>query len=456
MSGFNYFEDLSKIQKSSLMHSAKLFAKKHKDFSKDKLTYEFIDEMLYYRGIGEDKFPGIDFENPKIFKGIRAVMSECAFRAEYEKKNADYIARQKEYAKAQRKRAAAFKRKFEKPTLKQIKYFNSLVKKYNLETPDTTNFSKADYVEKISEILSEHSKKNDEDFSPNLTELNENDLSAANFKKFKQKLTETYKNSDLNFHEAISEIELIVEAVSNLKPKDILTGKCPDEKDLKSIENIVEYRLKTNRPLSQILGFAYFAGEKFNVDENVLTPRPETEFAVEECIRKVPKSPTILDIGTGSGCIAVILAKKIKNAKITACDISDKALEIARKNSEMHGVSDKIKFVKSDVFSNIKGKFDIMVSNPPYIPFGANDVDKNVFDFEPHIALFADENGMFFYRMIIENASKYLKPGGYLIFEAGKGQAHDIAKIMRNNGFEDINIINDLSTERVVSGKLIS
>ena len=208
--------------------------------------------------------------------------------------------------------------------------------------------------------------------------------------------------------------------------------------------------VKPHTPLQYIIGKASFLGLEFKVTEDVLIPRPETEVLVYTVIDIVHDSrftihdSRILDLGTGSGCIAISLTKNLADCKIIASDISDKALDVARENAAMNGVSGRIEFIKSDLFDDIKGKFDIIASNPPYISrpeFTA--LQKEVL-MEPRVALDGGDDGLSFYRKIAVKAPEHLKKGGYLVMEIGFGQAPLIKEIIRGiEGFEVLAVKED-------------
>ena len=192
-------------------------------------------------------------------------------------------------------------------------------------------------------------------------------------------------------------------------------------------------RLISGEPLQYITGKQEFMKLNFLVTKDVLIPRPDTEILVEEVIKiaqNIP-NPVILDLCTGSGAIAVSMAKYIKNSKIYAVDISSKAIEIAKKNAEFNGVINNIVFIQSDLFTKIKNqKFDIIVSNPPYIETKViKNLSKEVQN-EPKIALDGGEDGLDFYRKISENAYKYLNRQGYLCLEIGYNQKYTVQKIL--------------------------
>jgi release factor glutamine methyltransferase len=192
------------------------------------------------------------------------------------------------------------------------------------------------------------------------------------------------------------------------------------------------------RPIQYILGKTEFMGLEFIVNPDVFIPRPETEILVEKVIEIVQslkfKVRSILDIGTGSGCIAISLAKFLKNVEVTATDISNKALEIAKQNALLNNV--EINFLQSNLFTNYKLRttnYELIVSNPPYIPTGElKDLPKEV-KFEPTVALDGGRDGLDFYRYIINEARYYLKYKGYLIMEVEQGQVPEIQKIFKNS-----------------------
>lgn len=211
-------------------------------------------------------------------------------------------------------------------------------------------------------------------------------------------------------------------------------------------------------PLQYITGHQEFMSLNFAVSPSVLIPRQDTEILVEYIMEFVgqKENVSILDIGTGSGCIAISLAYYIKGSQVFGVDVSKDALEIARKNARSCGFEERITFLESNLFSNVPiKKFDVIVSNPPYIPNRVIDtLDRQVKDFEPKIALDGGEDGLDFYRRITKQSVNFLKPNGLLAFEVGFDQARDVAKIMESS-FKDINIQKDLAgIERVVTAIL--
>ena len=204
--------------------------------------------------------------------------------------------------------------------------------------------------------------------------------------------------------------------------------------------DLINKNINEDTPLSHLVGFDYFYDRKFKVTRDVLSPRMETEeliYKVLEYIKKSKKdSFRILDLCTGSGIIAITLKKEIvkKYTEIVASDISEKALSIAIENANNNNAN--ITFIKSDLFDNISGKFDLIISNPPYISYKDKiTIKDNVLKYDPHLALFAEEDGIYFYRKIIENAVHYLSKDGVIFFEIGYDQKEKIFELGKNNNF---------------------
>ena len=200
-------------------------------------------------------------------------------------------------------------------------------------------------------------------------------------------------------------------------------------------------------------------GEKFIVNPHVLIPRDETEFLVRKAVDiiKSKNYKMALDVGTGSGCIACMIAK-LTDCQIIGLDVSNDALNTALDNASRLNLFNKAIFRKSDIFSNVKPResFDIIISNPPYIPPAEKASIQTEVRYDPDLALYTtDEKGLEFYYKITENAPKILNNGGYLLFELGAGQSDDVKKIMENNGFKNIEVIKDLAgIDRVISGHI--
>ena len=202
----------------------------------------------------------------------------------------------------------------------------------------------------------------------------------------------------------------------------------------KEIVRIADERL-TGRPLWYIIGDADFYGYTIKVDERVLIPRPETEELAAMVVSAAAKGQSILDMCTGSGAIAIAVYKELEKCgrpvNVTAVDISEDALSLAKENAELNGAD--IKFIQSDLFKRLRGRFDIIVSNPPYIPTtDIQGLQREVRDYEPHLALDGGADGLDMYRKIAEETTKYLNRGGMLIMEVGAGQAQDVVKMFKH------------------------
>lgn len=205
-------------------------------------------------------------------------------------------------------------------------------------------------------------------------------------------------------------------------------------------------------PLQHITGEQEFMGLNFKVSHEVLIPRQDTEILVQEVL-KVSGGKTVLDMCTGSGCIIISLAKLGDIKSGIGVDISEAALQVAKENNNRLGVN--IRFLRSNLFEELQGKFDIIVSNPPYIP--TSDIEtlmEEVKTHEPVIALDGREDGLYFYRCILQEGIHYLNPNGFIFFEIGCNQGMDVSKLLKESGFQDIRIIKDLAgLDRVVTGR---
>ena len=204
--------------------------------------------------------------------------------------------------------------------------------------------------------------------------------------------------------------------------------------------SLIEKHIKEDVPLSHLVGFEYFYDRKYKVTKDVLSPRMETEELIYKVIEYINTSNKnkfkILDLCTGSGIIAITLKKELDQVSVDviASDISKEAIEVAKENSQSHNAT--IKFIKSDIFNDIDDKFDIIVSNPPYIDRKDEvTMQDNVLKYDPHLALFAEEEGMYFYRKIIEQANDYLNENGVMFFEIGYDQKDKIIKLADMNGY---------------------
>ena len=232
--------------------------------------------------------------------------------------------------------------------------------------------------------------------------------------------------------------------------KDITLSECKQ----RELENII-FRLQKNEPIQYIRGIAEFYGRQFRVAPGVLVPRPETSELVDLIIKENPEAKSILDIGTGSGCISISLSKELPDAMVTAWDISEEALEIARWNNER--LSGRVIFEKQDVLSDSGSetqRYDVIVSNPPYVTEKEKaDMDPNVLEWEPDLALFVpDDDPLLFYRHIIVLAQKLLNQGGKLYFEINQAYGAEMVRLLEMNHYHNIRVIKDLfENDRIVT-----
>lgn len=251
--------------------------------------------------------------------------------------------------------------------------------------------------------------------------------------------------------EAESFFHLILEEKHQMKRIDLALH--PDfvlsEKEIQEWDLILE-ALKKEIPIQYILGRTEFFGLPFKVNEDVLIPRPETEELVEWIIQDAKmegfKDLKILDIGTGSGCIAITLAKNIPNAKVYAIDVSSKALKTAKENAAINQV--EVVFLEKNILetNDLEMQFDIIVSNPPYVRnLEKEEIKKNVLDNEPHLALFVEDNdALIFYRKIAELAAENLNQNGRLYFEINQYLGEEMIELLHNKGFQDIELRKDI------------
>ena len=314
--------------------------------------------------------------------------------------------------------------------------------------------------EKLNEIVnkSKEKKKYDDNDFENTAK------SEKQLKLLLDKSVQYLEKNDIEEGKLIAEI--VFSHVLNIDRMMLFT-KYRDDIEDEEIEKIRYFIQKIGRekfPVQYLLNEQEFYGRKFYVDKGVLIPRQDTEILVEKMIDtlkdKVLKNeihPKILDIGVGSGIIGITAALEIESSYVLGVDISDKALETAQKNKEILKVSN-IKFLKSDLFENVEFReFDMIVSNPPYISLNEVGImSDDTLLHEPSEALFAENDGLYFYYEICQKASDYLADFGYLLFEIGYKQGKNVAKIMASSGFKNIEVVKDLAgLDRVVIGQKI-
>lgn len=238
----------------------------------------------------------------------------------------------------------------------------------------------------------------------------------------------------------------------------ILNGSKSVPEDIAERYDAVIDRRSSHIPLQHITGQAWFYGRGFNVNSDVLVPRQDTEVLVSEALKVINAKDSVLDMCTGSGCIIITLALEKKLGRALGADISEAALKVASGNREKLGADD-VTFVKSNIFSDINVNddelFDVIVSNPPYIATGEIEtLTEEVRIHDPYIALDGLEDGLHFYREITQQSLNYIKSGGWLLYEIGCTQAHDVSDIMSEYGYSNIKVIKDLAgLDRVVMGQ---
>jgi len=244
--------------------------------------------------------------------------------------------------------------------------------------------------------------------------------------------------------------EIIMGYITDLRKEQLITHdkQALSTKDIAGFKTAIGKRLNL-MPVQYIINKAEFMGLDFYVDGHVLIPRPDTEILVEAVIEyiKESKAQRVLDICTGSGAIAIALAKYCPEIKeIVASDISKKALAVAYVNAVDNGVGDKIRFEESDFLENITGKFDVIVSNPPYIrEADIDELEVNVKAYEPLIALAGGSDGLFFYKKLAEECEDYLNESGRIFLEIGYDQAEAVTGIFSKNGFKSFSLLKDLA-----------
>ena len=265
---------------------------------------------------------------------------------------------------------------------------------------------------------------------------------------FKAELRSIYdeQETDSFFYILLEKLHGLKRIDLALNPEMVMDGN-----HLKQWKNIVS-DLKIQKPIQYILGEAEFYGLRFEVNENTLIPRQETEELVELIVKEEGRGKRqearvgILDVGTGSGCIAISLAKNISNSEVFAIDVSEKALGIAKRNAEINDVN--VTFLLKNILEteDLENQFDIIVSNPPYVRnLEKAEIKPNVLEYEPHLALFVeDTDALLFYRKIAELAKKNLKPNGKLYFEINQYLGTETVELVESFGFKNVKLLKDI------------
>lgn len=264
-----------------------------------------------------------------------------------------------------------------------------------------------------------------------------------------------FELKEAGIEEAELDARLLLEAVCGTNRTTLLVHGDMEVSEPQEKEYREKISLRAKRiPLQHILGETEFMGLKFYVNQNVLCPRQDTEVLVEEVLRNLHDGMRILDMCTGSGCILLSLLHYSNDCQGTGADISEEALQTARENALRLDVENAC-FIQSDLFEKVEGKFDMIVSNPPYIETAQiEELMPEVRDYEPRMALDGGEDGLFFYRKIIGNAAKYLCGGGKLFFEIGCKQGDAVKLMMLSSGFREVEIVKDYAgLDRVVYGE---
>ena len=270
-----------------------------------------------------------------------------------------------------------------------------------------------------------------------------------------RKLYETGKDrlEKAGIQEAALDARLLLEEVCGTDRNTLLVhgDRAVTEEEETQFRIYIERR-STHEPLQQITGWQEFMGLRFSVTEDVLVPRQDTETLVEEVMRYLRDGMEILDVCTGSGCILLSLLRYSNGCRGVGCDISEKALAVAGQNAKELGIS--AQFIQSDLFESIEGRFEYIVSNPPYIRKDMiPTLMEEVRDHEPLIALDGGEDGLDFYRKITREATEHLYSGGMLFFEIGYDQGEAVKLLMEEEGYEEVTVSQDLAgLDRVVYG----
>ena len=263
------------------------------------------------------------------------------------------------------------------------------------------------------------------------------------------------KLKEAQLEEAQLDARLLLEEICGTDHNTLLChgDREVSEKEEEQYRKTIEQRAQ-HVPLQHILGYQDFMGLRFHVNEHVLIPRQDTEILVEEAMRYLHDGMRILDLCTGSGCILLSLLHYSNDCEGVGVDISQEALQVAAQNAELLGI--KAEFLKSDLYEKVTGKFDLLVSNPPYIERKViPTLMEEVREYDPYIALDGGEDGLDFYRRIIGGAQDYLKRGGQILMEIGSGQAQAVSELLREAGFKEIDVCRDFAgLDRVVSGRL--
>ena len=261
----------------------------------------------------------------------------------------------------------------------------------------------------------------------------------------------SHKLEEVSGNNSKREVEILLEFSIKSQGKLFQLDHEISEDSYVFFKTLLEKRLKF-QPISQIIGQRYFWKSKFLVTSDVLDPRPDTETLIEHTL-SLGKFDRILDLGTGSGCILLSLLNEYKEAIGIGIDISKKALNVAKKNADLLNLKHRASFKLGNWCENIEGKFDLIVSNPPYISeYEMTNLSKDVLNWEPRIALTPEGDGLEAYKYILNGAKKLLKPNGKLILEIGYNQRDDVSYLLKSNNYKNITFIKDINNkDRIIS-----
>ena len=316
-----------------------------------------------------------------------------------------------------------------------------------------------DFVEMSKKYSTDDVKKKEMEILANIDNNEKESESIKTVKILLEKSIEYLEKNNVEENKLIAEI--IISNILNVDRMMLFTKyrEIVSDNDIEKIREYLKKIAKDKLPLQYLLNEQEFYCRKFYVNKGVLIPRQDTEILVEKAINIVKdkkiETPKILDIGSGSGVIGITMALEIENSKVLGIDVSDVAIEISNKNREILKVKN-IKIVKSNLFENVSFKeFDMIISNPPYISRDEIDVmSENTLTWEPEEALFAENEGLYFYNEICDKGYEYLQKEGYLLFEIGYKQGEKVKTIMEKKGYKEIEIIKDLQgLDRVVVGR---
>ena len=316
-----------------------------------------------------------------------------------------------------------------------------------------------DFVEMSKKYPTDDVKKKEMEILSNIDNNEKERESIKTVKILLKKSIEYLEKNNVKENKLIAEI--IISNILNVDRMMLFTKyrEIVSNNDIEKIREYLKKIVKDKLPLQYLLNEQEFYGRKFYVNKGVLIPRQDTEILVEKAINIVKdkkiETPKILDIGSGSGVIGITMALEIENSKVLGIDVSDVAIEISNKNREILKAKN-IKIIKSNLFENVSFKeFNMIISNPPYISRDEIDVmSENTLTWEPEEALFAENEGLYFYNEICDKGYEYLQKEGYLLFEIGYKQGEKVKTIMEKKGYKEIEIIKDLQgLDRVVVGR---